>query len=102
MYSSGEYGTNFAEQCLFLQLKTSEIIILVGCAHPGLERFIVGGRKMGPVRAAIGGFHGFSKFSYLEDIKFIGACHCTAQIQAIANKFPDQFKRVCVGSTYSF
>ncbi|MHA1724504.1 MAG: MBL fold metallo-hydrolase [Promethearchaeota archaeon] len=102
MYSSGELGINFKEQCLYLQLNSGEIIILVGCAHPGLERYIIKGREIGPIKAVIGGFHGFNKFSFLKGIDFIGACHCTAHIDTIAINFPKQFKRICVGSVFSF
>ncbi len=102
MYSSGEYGANFTEHCLYLQLDSGELIILVGCAHPGLENYIIKGREMGKIRAIIGGFHGFNKFSFLEGIEFIGACHCTAKMKEIAKRFPDQFKRICVGDSISF
>ena len=99
MYSSGE---SLIEQCLYLQLDTGEIIMLVGCAHPGLEIYIIKGREMGPIRAIIGGFHSFNKLSFLEGIEFIGACHCTAKMKEIAKRFPDQFKEICVGDSISF
>ena len=102
-YSSGELGgSSLKEQGLFLKTKDDEFIIIVGCAHPGLENFIIKARKMNDIKAIIGGFHGFRKYSYLEGIEVIGACHCTQHINEIMKRFPGQFKKVCVGNTLIF
>lgn len=102
VFSSGQFGTNFTEQCLYLKNDKGEIIILVGCTHPGLAQFITKAKELGPIKAVIGGFHGFRKFSYLEGIDFIGACHCTQHGAKIKKKFPENFRQVIVGETYSF
>jgi 7,8-dihydropterin-6-yl-methyl-4-(beta-D-ribofuranosyl)aminobenzene 5'-phosphate synthase len=102
VYSSGQLGEVIKEQALFLKTKDDKIIIIVGCTHPGLENFIVKAREIGKVIAVIGGFHGFQKYSYLNDINIIGACHCTSHISDIKKRFPNQFKEVCVGTHFSF
>lgn len=100
---SGQIKGNFiSEQSLFLKTINNEIILLVGCSHPGLERFIIKAKELANIKAIIGGFHGFRKFSYLENIDFIGACHCTQHKELIKKNFPNQFKHVCLGDNFSF
>jgi len=103
IYSSGQFGQHYTkEQALFLRTKNNEIIITVGCAHPGLEKFIIEAQKLGKILAIIGGCHGFDKFSYLNGINLIGACHCTQHIKSIREQFPNQYQRICVGNSFSF
>ena len=102
IYSSGQIGESIKEQALLLKTKNNESIILVGCAHPGLENYILKAQEVSKVIAVIGGFHGFQKFSYLEGIDFIGACHCTQHTKSIEKRFPDQFMQICVGNSFSF
>ncbi|MFX1410766.1 MAG: MBL fold metallo-hydrolase [Promethearchaeota archaeon] len=103
IYSSGQLGGSFIkEQAIFLKTRKNKIVIVVGCAHPGLEQFILKAMQIGKVIALFGGFHGFNKFSYLNGIEIIGACHCTQNINAIREQFPEQFQRVCVGNTFFF
>ncbi len=103
IFSSGQIGGSYMkEHALFLRTKDNEIIIIVGCAHPGVEQFIVKAKKMADIKAIIGGFHGFRKFSFLDGIEFIGACHCTQYLDSIKERFPNQFKRICVGDKFLF
>ncbi|MFX1502578.1 MAG: MBL fold metallo-hydrolase [Promethearchaeota archaeon] len=100
---SGQIKGSFnSEQSVFLKTKDNEIIILVGCAHPGLEKFIMKAQNISDIKAVIGGFHGFKELSYLEDIEFIGACHCSRYYTLIKETFPRQYRRVCVGDKYLF
>ncbi len=102
-FISGQIKGSFnSEQSVFLKTKDNEFIILVGCAHPGLEKFIMKAQNISRIRAIIGGFHGFKKLSYLEDIDFIGACHCSKYYNFIKETFPRQYKRICVGDNYIF
>ncbi len=102
IFLSGQLGGSIKEQALFCKTREEKLIILVGCTHPGLENFIVKARDMGDVKAVIGGFHGFRRYSYLQGIEFIGACHCTQHVGAIKKKFPEHYHKVCVGDTFSF
>jgi 7,8-dihydropterin-6-yl-methyl-4-(beta-D-ribofuranosyl)aminobenzene 5'-phosphate synthase len=99
---SGQLDNYISEQSVFLKTKERKLIILVGCAHPGLEKFIIKANEITKIKAIIGGFHGFKKFSYLNDIELIGACHCSRYINSIKKSFPNQFKQICVGDTYLF
>jgi len=103
VYSSGQFGRSFTkEHALFLRTRNNEIIIIVGCAHPGLEKFILEAQKLGKIKAIIGGFHGFNKFFYLNGIDLIGACHCTQHTKSIRDKFPNHYQKICVGNSFSF
>jgi 7,8-dihydropterin-6-yl-methyl-4-(beta-D-ribofuranosyl)aminobenzene 5'-phosphate synthase len=103
VYSSGQMRIrSLVEHCLYLLTNDKRVIILVGCAHPGLEHFIVKARELGRLEAVIGGFHDFNKLEYLEDFNVIGACHCTSRINEIRKRFPIQYKSICVGSQFSF
>jgi 7,8-dihydropterin-6-yl-methyl-4-(beta-D-ribofuranosyl)aminobenzene 5'-phosphate synthase len=101
--SSGQFVNKFiAEQFLILKLKDNRLILLVGCSHPGLDTFISYARTLGSISGIIGGFHGFNKFSYLEGIEFIGACHCTQHLNLIKRQFSENFREICVGTSLYF
>ena len=103
LFTSGQIKSSFnSEQSVFLKTKNNELIILVGCAHPGVEKFIIRAKEISRIKAIIGGFHGFRKLNYLEDIDFIGACHCSQYYDFIRETYPRQFKRICVGDNYIF
>ena len=103
IFSSGQFGGRLAEQSLFLKTEKNDLIIVSGCAHPGLEAFILKGQTISnKIKAVIGGFHGFRNFSFLEGIEFVGACHCTQRIREIRQRFSKQFIDICVGNSYSF
>lgn len=103
IYSSGQIDSfSLSEQALFLKTEEKNLIILVGCAHPGLEHFILKAKLLGDIIAVIGGFHSFKQFSYLNDIDFIGACHCTQYVNDIQRLYPLKFRKVCVGDTFNF
>ncbi|MBD3213971.1 MAG: MBL fold metallo-hydrolase [Candidatus Lokiarchaeota archaeon] len=102
MMTSGQIGSSIKEEALYLKNQNQEIFVIVGCTHPGLEKFIIRARKIGNVKGIVGGFHGFRKYSYLEGIEVIAACHCTSHVQAIKKRFPNHYKQICVGDTISF
>jgi len=99
---SGQFKDFIPEQSVFLKTKNNKLVVLVGCAHPGLEKFIMKARSIAKIKAIIGGFHGFRKLSYLEDIDFIGACHCSRYVNLLRDTFPKQFKQICLGNNYFF
>ena len=102
VYSSGQLGTDFKEQALFLKTRENQFVLIVGCTHPGLENFIFKAQKTNEIKAIIGGFHGFRKYSYLKGIDFIVPCHCTQNIEDIKKRYPHQFKKMCVGDSLRF
>lgn len=105
IYSSGPIQSadkyRLYEQALFLK-SDKEIIVITGCAHPGLERIIEEARKLGNVKAIIGGFHGFDKLEVLQGIKIIAPCHCTAKKEEIEKAFPNNTKKCKAGLMLNF
>ncbi len=103
VFSTGQLGNYLKEQALILKTEYNELIILVGCAHPGLEEIInsiTGYNKS--IKAVIGGFHSFRKYTYLEGIDIIGPCYCTEHTDEIQKIFSEQFTEICVGISLSF
>ncbi|MBD3196296.1 MAG: MBL fold metallo-hydrolase [Candidatus Lokiarchaeota archaeon] len=101
LISSGQIGKSIREQALIIK-KDDDVFLIVGCTHPGLENFILKAKEIGSLIGIIGGFHGFRKYSYLENISIIGACHCTSHTKAIRKRYPNNFKQICVGDSISF
>jgi 7,8-dihydropterin-6-yl-methyl-4-(beta-D-ribofuranosyl)aminobenzene 5'-phosphate synthase len=101
VYCSKELGTGIPEISLFLKTEQG-IVIITGCAHPGLENIIENGKELGKIHAVLGGFHGFSKISALEGIELIAPCHCTSNTNLIRKEFPENFIEIKAGSTLIF
>ena len=102
IYSTGQLGTYLKEQALFLKTVDNEIIILVGCSHPGLDEIIAKANAIASVKAVIGGFHNLRNFTCLQNIKFIGACHCTQFLDLIIERFPEQYSSISAGKSLTF
>ena len=93
-YSTGEMSRNTPEQALVIKTE-SGLVIITGCAHPGIIEIIEKAREMfaEPVLLVLGGFHLGAKSRaeidvILADFRRLGVlqvapCHCTGD-QAIA------------------
>lgn len=90
VYTTREMGNKIKEQAILLKMNQG-IVIITGCAHPGLENFIDAAVDLGEPYGVIGGFHTFNKFEYLEDILMIMPCHCTRYKNEIEMFFPDRY-----------
>ncbi len=101
IYCSKELGTGIPEISLFLKSEEG-IVVITGCAHPGLENIIENAEELGKIRAVLGGFHGFNKYYALEGIDLIAPCHCTSNTKQIRKKFPNNFVEIKAGSTLIF
>lgn len=78
---------------LALLIETSKgLVILTGCAHPGLEAFINYGKNQGKLYGVIGGFHGFDKLHLLKECGLIVPCHCTQKKEELLTKYPETAK----------
>ena len=87
-----------AKKEISLAVRVKEGLVLVtGCAHPGLETIIEEVRKIGSIYAVLGGFHGFSKLEALVDVPLIAPCHCTTRKAQIADRFPEQVRAISAG-----
>ena len=105
IYSSGpiERADKYKLYEQALLLKTANgIVVVTGCAHPGLERIIEKAKQLGKVRAVIGGFHGFDKLEALCGIELIVPCHCTVRKKELAKAFPDKTLICKAGLTLEF
>ncbi|RLI79084.1 MBL fold hydrolase [Archaeoglobales archaeon] len=94
-YTTGDL--NGEQSAIFKSRKG--LIVITGCAHPGLDRIIYKAKEFGKIHAILGGFHNFSRIDTLSNYLAI-PCHCTSKKREIL-KFKNS--RVCaVGSVFEF
>lgn len=101
VYTTGVLGAGIQEQSLLLETEKG-IIVITGCAHPGLSIILNSASSLGLVYGVIGGFHGFDDYNLLKDIPLLVPCHCTVHKSEIARLFPDAFKTNGAGWTIEF
>ena len=101
VYSTGELGTSIKEQSLVLKTK-SGMVVLTGCAHPGIGAIMDAASGFGKIYGIIGGFHGFSDYHLLNGVKFLSPCHCTQHLSEIVSRFPDTYHKNGVGRVFTF
>jgi 7,8-dihydropterin-6-yl-methyl-4-(beta-D-ribofuranosyl)aminobenzene 5'-phosphate synthase len=53
------------------------LVVICGCAHPGVGAILEAAVRFGQVKALVGGLHGFRDFDLLKDIPVVCPCHCT-------------------------
>lgn len=97
IYSTGMLGRIIKEQSIIMKLERG-VLLITGCAHPGLGKIIEVAKKFGNVCGVLGGFHGFSDLKKLEGIDLLAPCHCTKHINRIMNKYPEQYREIMAGS----
>ncbi len=101
VHTTGELGTSIKEQSLVLETK-SGMVVITGCAHPGIAEIIKTVSGFGRVYGIIGGFHGFSDYSLLRGVEFLSPCHCTRHLSEIVSRFPDAYQKNGVGRVFTF
>ncbi len=83
-----------------LAVRSSQgVVLIVGCSHPGLDKImsrVVS--EYGPIRAVVGGFHGFRKLKALVDVPIIVPTHCTKKAKDIVKLYPEQARLVSAGT----
>ncbi len=89
------------EQSLLAET-SSGTLLLVGCAHPGLERIWDVACRKGAPFGVVGGFHDSPPFSSLGEARLLGPCHCTQMRDAFRAEFPSSFKDVAAGDHIRF
>ncbi|MDY6985568.1 MAG: MBL fold metallo-hydrolase [Candidatus Thermoplasmatota archaeon] len=84
IYTTGLMGKDIEEQALVIKGRQG-LVILTGCAHPGVAEIIERARKLfgDDIYALIGGLHDFRDLELLKDIKLIAPCHCTVEKERI-------------------
>jgi len=101
VYTTGELGTSIKEQSLVLETKIG-MIVITGCAHPGIGEIMNAASGVGDICGIIGGFHGFSDYRLLNGVKFLSPCHCTQHLSEIVSRFPDAYHKNGVGRVFTF
>ena len=67
------------------------LVLIVGCAHPGMALILHGVSQFGRVYAVVGGLHGFSEYPLLKDMDLICPAHCTVNIKIIKATYPEKY-----------
>ena len=101
IHSTGPVQGPMPEQAIALNTDQG-VVIITGCAHPGVDVLMEAVSDLGAVHAVLGGFHGFSNFSALEGIPFLAPCHCTQHTQEIADRFPESYVEIMAGTELEF
>lgn len=86
-YSTGELAG--IEQSLLVGAKGG-LVVVVGCAHPGVGRILEAASRWGEVRALIGGLHGFEDFELLKDLEIVCPTHCSRFKAELESRFPEK------------
>lgn len=90
------------EQFCVLELSTG-LLILTGCAHPGLENILTIVQKYGkPIFGVLGGFHDFKQLELLQSLAFIAPCHCTSYKTTILHRFDKTAHACAAGVVFTF
>lgn len=90
VWTTGELGKGIKEQSLVLETSKGSVVI-VGCAHPGIQNIFAVASKFGKVWGVVGGMHGFGDYEALEGLGLIVPSHCTANKKKIAELFPEVY-----------
>lgn len=99
IHTTGRLPGRMDEQSLVLDGKNG-CWVVAGCSHPGVPRILNAAERFGNVIGLIGGFHGFSELSVLEDLETVCPLHCTVKKQEILDRFPGQAVRGGVGKVF--
>jgi len=85
------------EQSLAIRTDTG-LVVISGCAHPGVGPILEAASTHGKVSALIGGLHGFREYDLLKDLDLVCGCHCTANKSQIEALHPDKWVEGGVGT----
>ncbi|NPV61322.1 MAG: MBL fold metallo-hydrolase [Methanotrichaceae archaeon] len=86
IYSTGELAG--IEQSMVVDSGPG-LVVLCGCAHPGVGVILDAASQFGEVKGLIGGLHGFSAFDRIKGLDLICPAHCTAHRSEIMRRFSE-------------
>jgi 7,8-dihydropterin-6-yl-methyl-4-(beta-D-ribofuranosyl)aminobenzene 5'-phosphate synthase len=107
--TTGELGTAIVEQALIVETDQG-LIVVTGCAHPGVAEMVRAAKAYGEVYLVVGGFHLADKSSgeveaVIADLRSLGIqqiapSHCTGEqaIRLFEAAFGENFIRAGVGA----
>ena len=78
VYTTGRRKGSIDEQSLILKSKKGWFV-LIGCSHPNVEKILHAVGQFGNIIGIVDGFHGFNKFSTLQNLDIICPCRCINQ-----------------------
>jgi len=78
------------------------LVVIIGCAHSGINKILNSANKLGKIYGLLGGFHNFEEYNLLKDISLIVPTHCTANKKKIMNLFPKNCLEGGVGYQVDF
>lgn len=96
MFVTKTLGSGKKEISLVVKM-TKGLVLVTGCAHPGLGRIMKHVCQHGDIYAVIGGLHGFNRLKSLTGLPVIVPCHCTKKKTAILRMFPGHARAVVAG-----
>ncbi len=94
VFSTGELKG--VEQSLVIKT-AGGLVVVCGCAHPGVRTILEAASQFGRVIALVGGLHGFKEFDLLADLTLICPCHCTQYKSDIMRLYPETCVKGGVG-----
>jgi len=97
LYSTGELGSDVKEQSLVVEAGRGNIL-LVGCAHPGLNSIFSAASRFGKLNGIIGGLHDSNGLEFLRNLEIVVPCHCTQRKEEISRLYPKTTKHCGSGS----
>ncbi|MDG6225525.1 MAG: MBL fold metallo-hydrolase [Candidatus Thermoplasmatota archaeon] len=89
VHLTGELGSRIKEQAIAIDTGNG-LLVITGCAHPGLEEIVRAAGSFGKVTGVMGGFHGFNEIELLDDLDMISPCHCTEEKIGILERYPEK------------
>lgn len=78
------------EQSLIIKTKKG-LVIVVGCAHPGVSNILEAAVHLGNPDMIVGGLHGFKEFELIESLRAVCPTHCTQHISEIQSLYPEKY-----------
>lgn len=94
IYSTGELAG--IEQSMAVDSEIG-LVVISGCAHPGVGEILEVASGFGKVGGLIGGFHGFSDLDRLADLELICSAHCTVRQSEIVRRYPEKCLKAGAG-----
>jgi len=70
------------------------LLVITGCAHPGLKNIVNASSNFGKIYGILGGFHDFEEYDILKNVSFIAPCHCTKNKHKIEEIYGEKVEEV--------
>ena len=89
------------EQSLVVKTPAGSVVV-VGCAHPGVDEILRAASRHGRARALVGGLHGFRDLAALSELDLVCPAHCTQHAEEIGRAWPFKVTPGGVGRVLEF